>query len=153
MISRGDIFGRFRGAIQRVQELGDPAVQVAFSGIVSHGLNNADGEAVFSPIKLEYLFAGRFALLLFPMEEFFDTWVFNHGHALVIVEEPLDHVRNRVVVDRAVLVARQGRPFFRSRRSRGRICRVLIHFSISRSKAARASPTRSPRRFSMMVGE
>ena len=69
-------------------------MQLAFRRIVSQGLNDADRESIFRAIENENVFVSQTALILLPLEELFDFRVFDRGDALVVIEEPFDHVRH-----------------------------------------------------------
>ena len=69
-------------------------MQLAFGGIMSYRLDDADGQAIFGARKVEYIFSRQTALFLFPVKQLFDFRMFDDGDPLVIVEEPLDHVRD-----------------------------------------------------------
>ena len=68
-------------------------------------LQNADGQTVFRAIEIEDLFTGCAALLLLPLEQFFDLRVLDDGNPFIVVDEPLDYLRQRVIVDIAVWIA------------------------------------------------
>ena len=69
-------------------------MQLAFGGIMSYRLNDTDGQAIFGARKVEHIFARQTTLFLFPLKQLFDFRVLDNGDPLVIVEEPLDHVRD-----------------------------------------------------------
>ena len=68
-------------------------MQVAFGRVVSDGLEYANSQAVLGAIKVEHIFTRQTALFLLPLKQFLDFRVLDDGHALVIVEKPLDYVR------------------------------------------------------------
>ena len=80
-------------------------MQLAFGGMVRNRLQNPNCQTIFRAIEIEDILAGVATLFLFPMKQFFDLRMFDDGHALVIIEEPLDDIRQRVIVDVAVTVS------------------------------------------------
>ena len=75
--------------------------------MVRNGLQNANGQTIFGMVEIEDVFAGGAALLLLPLKQLFDFGVFDDCHALVEIKKPLNYVRQRIVIDRAVLIAQQ----------------------------------------------
>src|SRR6266542_6420099 len=82
-------------------------MQLAFGWVMSDGLKDANSQAVLGTIEAEHIFARQTAFLLLPLKQFFDFCVLDDSHALVIVEKPLDYVRQRVVVYGPVFVAQE----------------------------------------------
>ena len=79
--------------------MANPLVQFSFSCILGERLNDPDGQAIFSPIKMEDFFAGIAAVLLFPVKDFFNSGMLYNCDALIIIKEPLNDVRNRIEID------------------------------------------------------
>src|SRR5256885_16141054 len=85
-------------------------------------LDNSYGQSVFGVIEVEDVFAGCLALVLLPMKELFDFGMFDDCDALVVVEEPLDYVWDRIIIRRPGLVAKQNRA------ARGFSCTVGVQW-------------------------
>src|ERR1041385_6705582 len=86
--------------------------------MMRNGLEDSDRQTIFRAVEVEDVLARLATLLLFPLEQFFDFGVLDNGHAFVIVKEPLNDIRQRVVIDVAVTVS----PEDRSIRRRILIC-------------------------------
>jgi len=92
--------------LESVQQLTNPAVQLTFAGIVRDRLKNADRHPIFSAVEIENIFTGISALFLFPLKEFLNFRVFDNRDALVVIKKPLNHIRQRVIIDVAKWIAR-----------------------------------------------
>src|SRR5712692_11025282 len=86
-------------------------MEFTFGGVVSESLNNSDCQTILSAIENEDLLTLTPALLLFPLEEFFDSRMLNYCHPLIMVEKPLDYFRYRIIINVTVIVATQPWPF------------------------------------------
>jgi len=84
-------------------------VQGRLVRIFSECLNDADRHAIFGAIEDENFFAGVAALFLFPLEDFFDSGVFDDGDALVVVEKPLNYVGNGIDIDAPLSITAERR--------------------------------------------
>jgi len=82
-------------------------MQLTFGGVVRDGLENANSQAIFGAIEVEYIFTCAAALFLLPLKQLFDFCVFDHANTLVKIEKPLDYVRQRVIIDGAVLITKE----------------------------------------------
>lgn len=82
-------------------------MELAFSWVMSNGLKDANSQAVLGAIEAEHIFAGQTALFLLPLKQFFDLGVLDDSNALVIIEKPLDYVRQRVIVHGAIFVPQE----------------------------------------------
>src|SRR6185369_7794770 len=87
-------FVGLRRHVESPEKLAYPLVQAALGRVVSERLNDPDRESILSTIELKDLFALRLHVLLFPLEHFFDRRVPDDCDSLIVVEEPLDHIRN-----------------------------------------------------------
>src|ERR1043165_2718107 len=106
--------------------------------MVCECLNDPDRQAVFRALENKYVLTLRLALLLFPLKNFFDGRMPDDRDALIVVEEPLDHIGNGINVDLPVRVSLQWRALQIT---------VACHFFTFKSNDAPISPTKSPRRF------
>ena len=73
--------------------MGYPGVQLTLGWVMRDRLKDANSQAILGAIEVEYIFTRQTALLLLPLKQFFDFCVLNHSHALVVVEKPLNYVR------------------------------------------------------------
>src|SRR6185369_11609716 len=87
-------------------------MEAAVRRVVGKRLNNPDREAVFSLAKLKNLFTLRARMLLFPLENFFNGRMPDNRDSLIILEEPLNYVRNRIHIDLAGCVSLQRRKVY-----------------------------------------
>ena len=83
----------------------DPRVEFTFAGIVCKRLDYANRQPVLGLVELEDLFSMIVGVLLFPLEDFLDGWVFDDRHTLVVVEKPFDYIRYRINIDLAILMS------------------------------------------------
>src|SRR5687767_2853753 len=109
LVSLGSRLVCFRRCIERHQQLADPCMQIAFGGIVSQCLNNPDREPIFGAVENEDFLALQLALLLLPLKHFLDRRVLDYRDALIVIQEPLDHVRYGIDIDVSNRVALQWR--------------------------------------------
>ena len=58
-------------------------MQLTFGGVVRDGLENANRQAIFGAIEVEYIFTCPAALFLLPLKQLFDVGVLNDRNALV----------------------------------------------------------------------
>ena len=82
-------------------------MQLTFRRVVRNGLEDADSQAIFGAIEVEYIFTCQAGLFLLPLKQFFDFCVFDHADTLVKIVEPLDYVRQRVIIDGAILITKE----------------------------------------------
>ena len=73
------------------------------------GLDNSDRQPIFRMIEMEDIFTFAPGLLLFPVKHLLDSSVPDDGDPLVIVKEPLNHIRNGINVYPTFAVSLQGR--------------------------------------------
>jgi hypothetical protein len=83
-----------RRCVESAEKPAYPLVHAALGRVVGERLNDSDRESILGAIELKDLLALRLHVLLFPLEYFFDRRVPDDCDSLIVVEEPLDHIRN-----------------------------------------------------------
>ena len=75
--------------------------------VVRERLNNTYRQTILGATEIEDFFTGVTTLLLLPLKKLFNLRMLDDGDSFVVVEEPLDHVRNRIVVDAPAGIAQE----------------------------------------------
>src|SRR5687768_8010828 len=86
-------------------------MQRSLVGVFGERLNDANCQPIFRAIKAKNFLSVGATLFLFPLKDFFDARMLDYGNTLIVVEEPLNHVGNRINVDAPLRVAQQWRSF------------------------------------------
>src|SRR5688572_16500072 len=82
-------------------------MQRPFVGILGERLDDSDRQAILGAIKTKDVFACNSALFLFPLKNLFHTRMLDDPNSRVVIEKPLDHIRNRIHVDSSASVSLQ----------------------------------------------
>src|SRR5437588_176397 len=99
MIFGGDALCSLGSCIESVQKLRNPIVEIRFMGIVGERLKYSNRQTILCAIEIEDILASVTALLLLPLKQFFNFGVLDNRDPIVVIHEPLNDVRNRIVVN------------------------------------------------------